>query len=122
MEWHTQILRSQVASVVRRVAAQHAERCIQGIFDIAEDDKVPPADRLKAYSMVLDRAAGKPTQEIADENYDPSVLMEKLRHASDQAKLVMSSSALPPPSNVVELRPQAIEPPKKLKRRRLVMS
>lgn len=115
------IIRSQVASVLRRVAAEYAEEAIEGIMDIARDEKVFASERLKAYGMILDRAAGRPTQEIADESFDPTTLIEKMRLAREAAETVM----LPPPSErpmgeVITLRPTKVTVRNKITRRKFV--
>jgi hypothetical protein len=120
---NTLIIRSQVASVLRRVAAEYAHEALVGIMEIGRDKTVDPQARLKAFNSILDRAAGKPTQEIADENFDPTTLMEKMRIARQAADEVMS---LAPPSErpmgeVITLRPtKVVEVRSKVPRRKYI--
>lgn len=113
----TAIIRSQVAAVVRKVAAEYAEEMLLIHVEIARDKKVFASDRIKAANGVLDRAAGKPTQETSDENFNPDTMAEKMRTAREQAREVMNPEL---PANVVLLRRQKIAAPKrKVERRRL---
>ena len=112
------LLRSQVASIVRQEAAKYADQMLRVQVDIALDEKQAASDRLRASGMVLDRAAGKATQEIADENFNPDVVADKIRTAAESARdmLVAVPSG---DGKVVPLRPTPPAPPRrKVERRR----
>ena len=106
------ILRTQVAHVVRRIAAEYAREMLEIQVEIARDTNAFPQDRLKATALVLDRAAGKPTQEVADEGVDPEAMHERIRQARASAGEVMNPALMPPSDspmsgNVIDLRPNS---------------
>lgn len=120
------IIRSQVSQVVRQIAAQYAEEMIGIQVKLARNGKIKSEVRLKATMAVLDRAAGKPTQELADEGTSGDAILERMREAAAKAREVMNQGALPPPSErpmaeVIELRPDksGTYEPARIPRRRL---
>jgi uncharacterized protein (UPF0147 family) len=49
---------------VKHLAAKYTEEAIESIVKIARDEEVPANVRLAAWSAVMDRAHGKPAQEL----------------------------------------------------------
>ena len=67
-------------------------KSLKVIQSIRDDDQAPPASRLKASEMLLDRAWGKPTQTVemmVDDNRAPSELSRN--ELADRAASIIAS-------------------------------
>lgn len=56
--------RSKALVEVKALAQQHTESAVQALADIVLDTDAPPAARVAAASVILDRGWGKPTQQM----------------------------------------------------------
>lgn len=57
--------RPKVVAEVRDLARQYTDTAIRALADIMQDEKAPPAARVSAASVLLDRAYGKAPQDLA---------------------------------------------------------
>lgn len=66
---------------VRELAQQHTEEAISTLVEIMQDKEAPPAARTAASTAILDRAWGRPVQEIATSHKESFV--EALHRAAE---------------------------------------
>lgn len=78
--------RPKVMAAVREYAQKFGREAIDGLLKIARDTKMDERARVSAWNSVLDRAYGKPPQDLnveARHELPPQVMM--LRHGSKPA-------------------------------------
>lgn len=56
--------RPKVAAEVRELARQYTDVAIKALTDIMQDEKSPPAARVSAATVLLDRAYGRAPQDL----------------------------------------------------------
>lgn len=79
---------------IKQLAGEHSEEALAIIWAIAHDESVPPAVRLNASNMILDRAVGKPVAGIqfeADEG--TATVLNMIAHLASNSPLDRVKSA-----------------------------
>ena len=69
---------NKVGREVRELAQKHGPKIIQGLVEMANDEKTPHAARVSASKEVLDRAYGRPAQTIVGDPENPIVTRNRI--------------------------------------------
>jgi hypothetical protein len=64
---------------IRSLARAHTEAAINALVGIMNQEKAPPAARVSAASVLLDRGWGKPTQPISGDDEGDPIRLESIR-------------------------------------------
>jgi hypothetical protein len=75
-------VQNRTAQEVKEQAQQYASEAIETLVQIMRDDAVPPQTRVNAINALLDRAMGKPRQEL-EQVGDNKPLEIFIRHFND---------------------------------------
>ena len=96
------LIRQQATIELRKLASRYVERAMHRVVKALDRDNDEVA--LRAANMIFERAAGKPTQELADADAGEERYAEALQTAMEQTRRLMGGGALPAPTEV-PLRP-----------------
>jgi hypothetical protein len=76
-------VQNRTAQEVKEQAQQYASEAIETLVQIMRDDAVPPQTRVNAINALLDRAMGKPRQELEHSGDAAQPLEIFIRHFND---------------------------------------
>src|SRR4051812_11475217 len=82
---HKQLPRKRLPADLRSLARGHTELCIRTLAGIVSQEAVPPAARVAAAGILLDRGWGRASQSITGENGEGGIEVI-IRHIVDGAE------------------------------------
>ena len=80
--------RNKATADVKAVAATYTTAAVETLAEIMQDSNAPPAARVSAANALLDRAWGKPRQELEHAGNTAEPLQILIRHFSDDADII----------------------------------